>query len=169
MSKYKEIAQIVINITLISTVIGVLFFTYGKDVEKLIVQNQSKYIAESLANDAKIFFPEEVRKSIADSITIPDMQKEDDYAKSKNDCLRNKAVIVFAILCLVGLLITIGICWYGKVSKKHIFIEAFVILCFAVATEVLFLNVIARNYKSADPNVVRLKILQGIKKEFSTQ
>lgn len=163
---YKKISQIILNVTLISTIIGVLFFTYGKDVEKLIVKDQSDYIAASLANDAKIFFPESVRQSIADSMTIPDMRDADEKAMEKNEDLKKEAAKVLGILCVVGILLTIGISWYGKVNKKHLFIEGTIILAFAVATEILFLNVIARNYKSADPNVVKVKILQAIKKEF---
>ena len=160
---YKTLAQIILNITFISTIIGVLFFTYGKDVEKLIVKQQSEYIAESMANDSKIFFPKNIRQSIANSITVPDMNKADSDAEKTNDSLKKKAMIVLGILCFIGIIITCIVCWYGKVNKKHVFIEATIILCFAVATEVLFLNVIARNYKSADPNFVKLQILKSIK------
>ena len=39
---YKKIAQVTLNVTLISTVVAIWFFTYGKNLERSIVENQSE-------------------------------------------------------------------------------------------------------------------------------
>lgn len=166
MSIYKKIAHITFNTTLISTIIAVLFFTYGKTVEKAIVEDQSEYIAETIADDAKIFFPTETRKIISDSLVAPDMQEEDEEVKERDEDLKNQSLKVFIPLCIIGIFITLLICWYGKVNTKHVFFEGIAILLFALFTEILFLNIIVRNYKTADPNFVKMQILKSIKTEF---
>jgi len=163
---YKEIAQIILNIACVSSIIGILYFTYGKNIEKLIVQDQSEYIAQTMGSDVKMFFPEEIRQSIVAKITVPNMSKADADAEAANAALEKKAAEVLGTLCIVGILTSLFICWYGNVSKKHVFIEAGVILCFVIATEVSFLNIVGRNYKSADPNFVKCEILKSIKQEF---
>ena len=74
---YKQIAQIILNIAFVSSIIGVLYFTYGKNVEKLIVQDQSEYIAQTMGSDIKMFFPADIRQSIVSNLTVPDMSKAD--------------------------------------------------------------------------------------------
>jgi hypothetical protein len=163
---YKQIAQIILNIAFVSSIIGVLYFTYGKNVEKLIVQDQSEYIAQTMGSDIKMFFPADIRQSIVSNLTVPDMSKADAEAEETNAALEKKAAEVLGLLCIIGISLALIICWYGNVSKKHLFIEAGVILCFVVATEVSFLNIVGRNYKSADPNFVKCEILKSIKTEF---
>ena len=163
--KNKDIAQITLNITFISTIIAVLFFTYGKDVEKIIVQEQAKQIAYELTEDVKIFFPKTTREYIANSIQIPE-EKTDDNIMLKNADLVSKSIKIFGTICGVGILITLLICFFGNVNIFEVILESLVILAFAVFTEILFLNVIARNYKSADTNFVKLQILKSIKSEL---
>lgn len=166
MEKYKDISQVILNITFISTIIAVLFFTYGKDVEKDIVENQSQNIAKDLAEDAKIFFPKAVRESIAASINIPEENIDDNNVNFKNTELVSMSIKIFGILCSFGILITVLFCYFKKVNIIYVILESLVILAFAVSTEILFLNVIARNYKSADSNFVKLQIAKSIKSEF---
>ena len=166
MSIYKKIAHITFNTALISTAIAVLFFTYGKNVEKTIVKDQSAYIAETIADDSRVFFPKETRKIISDSMVAPDMQQEDQEVEERDEKLKNQSLKIFIPLCIIGIFITLLICWYGKVSKKHVFFEGIAILLFALFAEILFLNIIVRNYKTADPNFVKMQILKAIKNEF---
>jgi hypothetical protein len=163
--KNKDIAQITLNITFISSIIAVLFFTYGKDVEKMIVQDQAKNIADELAEDVKIFFPKISRETIAASIKVPE-EKTDENMILKNATLVSQSIKIFGTICGVGFLITLLICFFGNVNIFEVILESLVILAFAVCTEILFLNVIARNYKSADANFVKLQILKSIKSEF---
>lgn len=163
---YKQIAQIILNITFVSTIIGVLFFTYGKGVEQAIVKDQSEYISKSMATDLKVFFPDKTRQSIASQLTVPDMSAADADVETSNSQLELTAKKVLGCVFVVGVIITLIICWFGKVNKTHVFVEAGVILVFVIATEVAFLNLIGRNYKSADPNHVKCEILRSIKSAF---
>jgi hypothetical protein len=165
---YKKIAQVTFNVTLISSIIAILFFTYGKKLEESIVKNQSEYIAESIASDIKIFLPTEIRKMISSSLVVPDMQEADEDAEDRNNALKNQALKIFIPLFISGVLITFLICWYRKINKKHILLEGSIILLFVLSAEILFLNIIISNYKTADTNFVKMKILKAIKTELAS-
>ena len=163
---YKMISQIVLNVTLVSSVIGLLFFTYAKNVEEKVIEEQSRYVSETLAEGTKMFFPSEMRKDICEKISVPDMRSADEAAKKNNIALEKLAASVLGSIFAAGILITVGLCSFGNVSKKHVFIEGAVILCFVIATEIMFLNVVGRNHKFADPNFVKCEIVKSIKNEF---
>lgn len=163
---YKKAAHIVLNVTIISTFIGVLFFTYGKKVEKQIVQDQSKYIAKTIANDVKLFIPLELKIKLKEQLKVPDMSKEDAAVEKSNSELQKKAMIVLGVLFFIGITTTIIICIIGKLNLR-VLLESVVILIFVALTEILFLNLVARNYKIADPNFVKKEFLEAIKEQVS--
>ena len=163
---YKQAAHIVLNITIISTFIGVLFFTYGKTVEKQIVQDQSEYIAKTIANDIKIFIPNELKIKLKEQLKVPDMSKEDAAVEKSNSELQKKAMIVLGVLFLIGITTTLVICIIGDLNFR-VLLESIVILFFVALTEILFLNLVARNYKIADPNFVKRQLLESIKEQVS--
>ena len=68
---YKLLTQIILNVTLISVFIGVFFFTYGKYVEKKIINEQTAYIAESLAKDIGFYLPKETKEQVKSNIITP--------------------------------------------------------------------------------------------------
>ena len=126
---YKQAAHIVLNITIISTFIGVLFFTYGKRVEKQIVQDQSEYIAKTIANDIKIFIPNELKIKLKEQLKVPDMSKEDAAVEKSNSELQKKAMIVLGVLFLIGITTTLVICIIGDLNFR-VLLESIVILFF---------------------------------------
>lgn len=164
--EYRQICQIILNVTIISSFIGVFFFTYAATVEKEILEDQSKYIAETMANKVKIFLPEDVKQEIVNDLEEPDLSKEDKDAEESNKELRNKALIVLGVLFIVGILATIIVSKIGNVGF-HIVKEAIIILFFVGLTEFLFLNIITRNYKVADPNFVTKQMLKSVRDVYS--
>ena len=85
-----------------------------------------------------------------------------------DDALKNEALKIFIPLFILGVLITFLICWYQKINKKHILLEGIIILLFVLSAEILFLNIIISNYKTADTNFVKMKILKAIKTELAS-
>jgi hypothetical protein len=58
------------------------------------------------------------------------------------------------------------ICIIGDLNFR-VLLESIVILFFVALTEILFLNLVARNYKIADPNFVKRQLLESIKEQVS--
>lgn len=164
--EYKQLCQIILNVTIISSFIGVFFFTYAATVEKEILEDQSKYIAENMADKVKIFLPEDLKQEIANDLQEPDLSKEDKDAEESNKELRNKALIVLGVLFIVGILATLVVSKIGNIGF-HIVKEAIIILLFVALTEFLFLNIITRNYKVADTNFVTKEMLKSVRNVYS--
>jgi hypothetical protein len=162
---YEQFAQIVLNVTIVCTFIGVFFFTYAAKIEKDIVKDQSEYIASSMATDIRVFLPPSVKEDITKNLTVPDMTDEDDSVKKSNTKLMKKAMLVLGILFIVGITFTFILTKIGKLDMK-ILINAIIILLFVAITEFVFLNVITRNYNVADPNFVKYSLLKSVKKTF---
>lgn len=165
---YKQLCQIILNVTIISSFIGIFFFTYAATVEKQILEDQSKYISETMADKVKFFLPDNIKKEIANDLQEPDLSKEDKDAEESNKKLRNKALVVLGILFIVGILATLTVSKIGNIGF-HIVKEAIIILLFVALTEFLFLNIITRNYKVADPNFVTKEMLKSIRNVYSEE
>lgn len=164
--EYKQICQIILNVTIISSFIGIFFFTYASTVEKQILEDQSKYIAETMADNVKNFIPGDVKQDIVKTLNKPDLSQQDKDAEDSNKKLRKKALIVLGTLFIVGIIATFVVSKIGNIGF-HIVKEAIVILFFVALTEFLFLNIITRNYKVADPNFVTSEMLKSVRKVYS--
>jgi len=162
----ESIVNIILSVTFISVFIGIFFFTYAKNIEEKVVQTKSEYIATSTANDVKMFIPSKFEQKIADNIQEPDMSKEDEEVEKKNNELKNKAYKILIIFTLVGISLSYILSRYGKIDFMNAIKVNLLILFFAGLTEFFFLNLIGKNFISADPNFVRQKVLKVVKDKF---
>jgi len=162
----KQISQIILNVTLVSCFIGVLFFTYGSKVEQEIIQEQTENITKSITGDLQ-FLPDSLKQQIKEQLSVPNMESDDLNAKESNSKLLKKSALVLGILFLVGMLLTIIIYITNKIDE-NIFTESLVILLAVGLTEVLFLNIISRPYKIADPNFVKYSMLSNLQTLVNT-
>ena len=165
----ESIVNIILSVTFISVFIGIFFFTYAKNIEEEVIQTQSGYIATSIANDVKMFIPSQFARKLADSIQEPDMSKEDKEVEHKNKELKNKAYNILCIFIVIGLLSSYIISRYSKINFWNAVKINLIILFFAGLTEYFFLNLIGKNFISADPNFVRYKVLQVVKDKFNVK
>lgn len=162
--EYKQICQIILNVTIMSTFIGVFFFTYAASVEQDIVKEQSEYIAETMANKIKFLLPQDVKNELS-QLEAPDMTKADADVKKSNTELRNKAMIVLGVVFVTGIIATLIVAKIGNVGF-HIVKESIIILLFVAITEFTFLNIVTKQYKVADPNFVTGEVLKSIRNVY---
>lgn len=162
----ESIVNIILSVTFISVFIGIFFFTYAKNIEEEVIQTQSGYIASSIANDVKMFIPSKFSQKLADSIQEPNMSREDEEVELKNKELKNKAYNILFIFVVIGLISSYILSRYSKINFWGTIKVNLIILFFAGLTEYFFLNLIGKNFISADPNFVRYKVLQVIKDKF---
>ena len=162
--EYKQICQIILNVTIMSTFIGIFFFTYAASVEQDIVKEQSEYIAETMANKIKFLLPQDVKDELS-QLEAPDMTKADADVKKSNTELRNKAMIVLGVVFVIGIIATLIVAKIGNVGF-HIVKESIIILLFVAVTEFTFLNIVTKQYKVADPNFVTGEVLKSIRNVY---
>jgi len=161
-----QISNIILNVTLISTFIGIFFFTYGKKIEENVVKSQSELVASYLAKDISTFIDKDTAQKITSSLPPPDMTKQDQEVEENNKQLQSQAFNTLLIVLIGGLLLTIIIAKYYNLNLTDILQTNLTILAFVAITEYVFLTYIGQNFISLDPNFVRHKILISLKKSL---
>lgn len=161
-----QISNIILNVTLISTFIGIFFFTYGKKIEENVVKGQSELVASYLAKDISTFIDKDTAQKITSSLSPPDMTKQDQEVEENNKQLQSQAFNTLLIVLIGGLLLTIIIAKYYNLNLTDILQTNLTILAFVAITEYVFLTYIGQNFISLDPNFVRHKILISLKKSL---
>lgn len=161
-----QISNIILNVTLIATFIGIFFFTYGKKIEENVVKGQSELVASYLAKDISTFIDKDTAQKITSSLSIPDMTKQDQEVEENNKQLQSQAFNTLFMVLIGGLLLTIIIAKYYNLNLTDILQTNLTILAFVAITEYAFLTYIGQNFISLDPNFVRHKILISLKKSL---
>jgi hypothetical protein len=164
-----QISNIVMNVTMISTFIGIFFFTYGKTIEENVVKGQSELVADYIAKDLSTFIDKPTAQKLASQLSPPDMTNADKQVELKNTELQRSAFNILILVAIGGLLFTIILAKYYTLNLQSILETNFVILLFVGLTEYIFLTYIGQNFISLDPNFVRLKILQTLQKKMNEQ
>jgi hypothetical protein len=164
-----QISNIVINVTMISTFIGIFFFTYGKTIEQNVVKQQSELVANYLAKDLSTFIDKNTAQKLASLLSPPDMSNADKQAQLKNAELQNTAFNILILVAISGLLFTIILAKYYTLNLQSLLKTNLIILLFIALTEYLFFTYIGQNFISLDPNFVRVKILQALQKKINEQ
>lgn len=159
------------NVSFISAFIAFFFFSYGKKIEKDVLENQIQYIVDDLQNNVDFIFPsEESKKSFGlqlnAALKTPGNEgptQEDKDAEESNMKLIKKSVLVMGTILIIGL----NTCWF--MSKRYDFDfwdmlkHNLIILVAAGATEFCFLTYFAQHWRIADRNKVKYQILDSVK------
>ena len=157
------IANVLLNVVLISSFIVVFFFTYGAKVEGEIVKKQCTEIVNDLMADIVPFLPNDVKTNIASSLSAPEMADLDAKVAADNKALMLKTIKLIVIAFIIGLAIVVAMSVYFKFSIKDLLIHNAVMLVFVGMTEFVFLTFFAKNYTTIDSNYIKYKVLTTIK------
>jgi hypothetical protein len=168
------VSNVLLHVVLLATFVSVFFFTWGSRVEKEVVKKQTNAVVDSFSQDIKLFVPADQLaqwKPYLDQFLVPpDMAEQDKEAADKNKALLVKTAKIIGLVDGVAILLII-ILWIvgmkaagGKYqfSMTNLLKENAVILLFVAITEFAFVSLVAGNYKSADPNLVKLAIVQSL-------
>ena len=156
----QEISSISIAVLLLSAFISIFYFTYVTSVEAAILEDQIKYIVESLVNDTKILPPEylaTLKNQIANMNA--DMADADATAAENNAAIFNMVIKIISVA-------TVAVCAgvyiasrYWEFSLWEVAKENLVIIVFIALTEYIFITYFAKKFMSGDPNYVRHQLI----------
>lgn len=164
----EYIANIILHVILISTLITIFFFTYAAKVEEDIVKDQVNFIIEDLTDNINML-PEDKKQIVRDAsnkIVAPDMTELDNKVVDANAKLMKNVMIMVGIVLVVGILIVY------MMSKKYDFnfldlmTHNLIVLFFVFITEFCFITYLGKNFRTGDANFVKKSIL-SILKEYS--
>jgi hypothetical protein len=162
----RGISNVLLHIALISTFIGVFFFTYGRYIEQKIVEKQTAYLVHDLAGNLSLLGPTLTTplKNDLKKVTVETGGPADQAVAAANKKLMEEAA-EFLGGFLVGALLLVLAMWQmsgRKFSLKRLFVENATVLAFVAFTEFFFLTFVGQNYRSIDPNVVKLEIIKNL-------
>ena len=157
------IVKIILSVVVISSFIGIFFFTYESKIEANIVRNQSSEIIKDCALELRELLPDQALQSLYDvvepSLVAPDLSNEDLDVKTSNDALIKKVVRMIVIFTSIGFLLVALLCLIFKINPKDMLISTALTLVFVAAAEYIFVTYLVQNYSTIDANFVKRKIL----------
>lgn len=167
----EERMSMLLNIVFAASFISIFFFTVGSNIEHDIVNIQVDNIVKDLTSGATVVLPANTLNSISQSIAAlppPDLKALDAQVAQSNNVLFTQTwitILIFFVLSIFYMIFRYKVSWPEKnkdVSLRHIIGDNIVLIIFIGLTEFIFLYVIAKQYKSGDPNRVKLTILDSL-------
>ena len=169
----NEVVKIFMQIFFVITFLSLFFFLYVVNVEKEIFESQMNFIVDNIYGQlsfaSNIVMPLEMKSELnskiltyLDQVQLPSDSYEDIQTSNKYiiDTTIN-IVVNFTVLfsaCLLGLF-----CLHLCINLTEHTVQNLIVLGSIALTEFLFLNLVTRNYISADPNHVKLYFAQQLK------
>ena len=158
----KEISSIAMNVLFVATFLCVFFFTYASKVEEDVIKNQVQFLVDDLSDDMQLL-PSNILTSLKTKIATakrPDMTDADNKVDASNKAIEKKTYTLAAVCLAVGLISIFVASYYWKFSFLELLGKNLVIVTFIGLTEFTFLMCFGRNFILADPNLVKLSVLQ---------
>lgn len=164
MFNLEEIIEIIIMIVFIASFLCAFYFLYVVKVEEQTVKNQVDYIVADLIDDVSLLPDDkiDILKKRLNSYKKTDTSDADKSVDENNDKIFKNVIVMIVVTFLICMTICYFLCRYYKIDFFTICGKNLIILVFIGLTEFTFLNVFGRNFISADPNFVKLSILNRL-------
>lgn len=161
--------NIFIHVGVMALFITIFFFTIAQYFEKKIVEKQIDFVIDDFVGSILKPISKETKEVIKEKINKEfekqDFSKSDDAVKKQNNEIMKKAWtfvgILIAIIVVIVIILGFIYKWEGY-YWKFLFNSSIFGLLFVALTEFIFMFLIAQNYLSADPNKIKLSIIQTL-------
>ena len=161
--------NILIHVGVMALFLTIFFFTVAQYFEKKIVEKQIDFVIDDFVGNTLKPISKETKKEIQEKITKAfekqDFSKSDEAVKKQNSEIMKKAWtfvgILLAIIIVIVIILGFVYKWEGY-YWRFLFNSSLLGLIFVALTEFIFMFLIAQNYLSADPNKIKLSIIQTL-------
>ena len=168
-NKSELLSKVLVNVLFISIFFVVFFFTYGSYIGKKIVIEQMNFLSRDIKNLFGLF-GKNINKTISEKISnlkMPNLENQDIKIQNNNKEIIKKAgmFILFFIVVITGITY-FNYSKYGNNSYNlvNLISENFVILIAIAIIKFVFITYFASRYVSINPSVVKLQILETLRK-----
>jgi hypothetical protein len=144
--------------------IGIFFFTYAKNIEKEIVVNNVKYLIDSLTPSFNLLPQTEynILKNNINNVQLSNMDKEDNEVSEANNLLLVQSTKVLGVILVVSLVFSYYMCNKYNLDFTDLLYHNMILVGCIALVEFIFLNLVAKNYTSADPNMIVNNLINHI-------
>jgi len=183
----KIIFITIITVILFTMFVAVFYFVFTSRVEKRVVKKSVQDTIETIFADFKIFLSKEqlnALRGIVQTISLPDLSKDDKAAKKHNDWLIRRSflflgvgALVLVVVLLVYYFVMRGVTRHAKAKQGGeavggvdypemgtVFFVAAMGFVGVVIAEFVFLYLIAARYKPLDSYTVRRDLIFSLLK-----
>ena len=134
----------------VDMVVDVIFKRYADKFKPILSHKLSKSVVYGILDSTQEDF---IKSSIEQTVELTNKNNE-----IISTSIKTVGFFILGSVILISLLYAYGYC----IPVKYITKEAIFILIFIFLVEFIFINLIAKNYISANPNYVKNKIAQSI-------
>lgn len=163
------IGNIFIHVGIMALFLTIFFFTIAQYFERKIIEDQIDFVIDDFVGNSLNPLSHEkkkdLKKKIDNAFDNEDFTNADESVKKQNQKISNRAwIFVGVLLGIIIFLVTIlGFIYkWESYYLKFLFNSSLISLIFVAITETLFMFLIAQNYLSADPNKIKLKIVDTL-------
>ena len=161
--------NILIHVGIMALFLTIFFFTIAQYFEKKIIEDQIDFVIDDFVGNSlkpvKETTKNEIKQKIDSAFDKQDLSKADESIRKENKKISTKAwIFVGALLGIISVIVLIFgyIYRWDRYYLKFLFNSALISLIFVAITETLFMFLIAQNYLSADPNQIKMKIVETL-------
>ena len=161
----EGITTIILSVTFVSIFLGIFFFTYAKNVEKEIVMNNVNYLVNDLIGNLKDIIPpagQTQLKQKMNEVKLPDMSKEDEQVETNNKALLKRAAGVLGLIGFIGIFSAYKLSKKYNLSFQTLVVKNLILLVGIAIVEIGFINLVAKQYISINPNQIKKAIIQSL-------
>jgi predicted PurR-regulated permease PerM len=159
----RNFTTVILQITVIVTFISIFFFVYTSRIEHDVVVSQVDNLVQSFMGDLDLVASDDQKQSLRDffsNMKPVDMTQSDaDAAKQNADLIKQTAKLI-AILFAAGIFVVIVLTVYFRLNWWDLTKESIIGLAAVAFVEFAFLTFFVKNYRSLDPNAVKLHIVE---------
>ena len=165
------IINIILHVCLMAFFLTFFFFTIGVSTEKEIVNKQITYLVNDILGntflDISPIAKDEIKTIVKNEFSKLDFTKLDERVKKNNKEIFNKSMMFLTFIGTSVLIIFTILYFSLKWNINHLKYfgtTIIVTLIFVAISETSFLKLIFSNYLSADPNMIKEKIIETLYK-----
>jgi hypothetical protein len=162
----KSIAYVLFQFGMSVAIFSLLFFTWIKDIQKLILQSQIDRVFTEIGRDFVIidtsnFIREKIYATLKNTLAPQRnvLLESDEKTKTVNQSVAIESASVIGIVVFICVVVSIGLCLKYKIDWADMVFDGLSCAIILSAVLILFLYLVVKNYDLIDPNIVKKTIL----------
>ena len=162
----KLAVNVILSSALVTTFIGIFFFTYAKNVERKIVIKNVNYLVNDIGDSIVPLLPDQLNEKAYKNLNnfkLPDMTNADKDTAEQNNKLLVKSAKIIGTFFVLSIALSYFICKKYNLDFSEILITNLFLLLAIAFTEYIFLNTVIFHWISVDPNHIKAVAIDTIR------
>jgi len=146
----------------LATFICIFFFTYGKNIEKNVIINNTSFLIDDLTSSFSLL-PKDITNLIGNKLSNTksiDMSALDKSVAKSNNIILTKTIEVLSLFLGIVLISTYILCYFFGINYEVLIVKNLMLLAAIGFVEYIFLTYVGQYYIAVDTNNIKANILK---------